>query len=110
MRAMPFAWTLRIALSALGRNRIRSGLTMLGVIIGVASVIAMVSLGQGAQAQLQAEIASMGSNILYVWPGSIRTMGMRAGAGSTNTLTPEDVKAIAAECPAVKMVSPTVTT
>ena len=107
---MPFAWTLRIAVSALGRNRIRSTLTMLGVIIGVASVIAMVSLGQGAQAQVQADIASMGSNILYVWPGSNKTGGFRGGAGSVNTLTPEDVKAILDECPAVKMASPGVST
>jgi len=106
-KRMPVAWTLRIAMSALGRNRVRSSLTMLGVIIGVASVIAMVSLGQGAQAQVQAEIASMGSNILYVWPGSARTMGMRTGAGSSNTLTAEDVQAILKECPAVRMVSPT---
>jgi putative ABC transport system permease protein len=107
---MPFAWTLRIAVTALGRNRVRSTLTMLGVIIGVASVIAMVSLGQGAQAQVQADIASMGSNILYVWPGSSKTGGARGGAGSVNTLTAEDVKAILAECPAVKMASPTVST
>src|SRR5678816_2092696 len=70
----------------------------------------MVSLGQGAQAQVQADIASMGSNILYVWPGSSKTGGARGGAGSVNTLTAEDVKASLAECPAVKMASPTVST
>jgi len=102
--------TLRIAMSALGRNRVRSALTMLGVIIGVASVIAMVSLGQGAQAQVQAEIASMGSNILYVWPGSQRTGGFRGGAGTITTLTVEDIEAIVEECPAVKLASPTVGT
>ena len=107
MKRMPLAWTLRIAVAALGRNRVRSSLTMLGVIIGVASVIAMVSLGQGAQAQVQAEIASMGSNILYVWPGSTRNMGMRTGAGSSNTLTSDDVRAIIQECPAVRTASPT---
>src|SRR5262249_10864919 len=68
---------LKLALRALGRNRIRSMLTMLGVIIGVAAVIAMVSLGAGAQAQVSNEIASMGANILYVWPGSMKNMGMR---------------------------------
>ncbi len=107
---MPLGTTLRIALSALERNRVRSLLTMLGVVIGVASVIAMVSLGQGAQAMVQAEIASMGSNILYVWPGSAKSMGMRSGAGSITTLVPEDVKAIQEECPAVRHVSPTVNT
>jgi putative ABC transport system permease protein len=83
---------------------------MLGVVIGVASVIAMVSLGQGAQSMVQAEIASMGSNILYVWPGSSKSMGMRGGAGSITTLVPEDIKAIQEECPAVRYASPTVNT
>jgi len=106
---MNFAATISIALSALGRNRVRSILTMLGVIIGVASVIAMVSLGMGAQAQIQAEIASMGSNILYVRPGSIRTGGFRGG-GTTTTLTPEDVDAIVSECSAVKSATPSVGT
>ena len=102
--------TLRTAVTALGRNRVRSGLTMLGVIIGVCSVIAMVSLSQGAQAQVQAEIASMGSNMLYLWPGSMRTGGMRQGAGSITTLTSDDIAAIVRECPAVKMASPSVGT
>ena len=108
--SMSFDSTVRMAASALSRHRVRSLLTMLGVIIGVASVIAMVSLGQGAQAQVQAEIASMGSNILYVWPGSMRTMGMRGGAGTITTLTVDDIEAIEQECPAVKMISPTVGT
>ncbi len=106
---MNFAATISIALSALGRNRVRSVLTMLGVIIGVASVIAMVSLGMGAQAQIQAEIASMGSNILYVRPGSIRTGGFRGG-GTTTSLTAEDVEAIVSECSAVKSATPSVST
>jgi len=101
---------LRLALRALGRNRVRSFLTMLGVIIGVAAVIAMVSLGAGAQQQVQNEIASMGANILYVWPGSAKTRGMHTGAGSVQTLTAEDADAIQRECPAVKWVSPMVGT
>ena len=105
-----WSWTLKIALSALGRHRVRTVLTMLGVIIGVASVIAMVSLGLGAQAQVQADIASMGSNILYVWPGSQKTGGFRGGAGTITTLVPEDVEAILNECPAVKRASPSVST
>jgi putative ABC transport system permease protein len=99
---------LKLALRALGRNRIRSILTMLGVIIGVAAVIAMVSLGAGAQQQVANEIASMGANILYVWPGSSKSMGMNRGAGSVQTLTSEDADAILKECPAVRWVSPMV--
>jgi putative ABC transport system permease protein len=99
---------MRMAASALGRNRVRSLLTMLGVIIGVAAVIVVVSIGQGADSLVQAEIAAMGSNILYVWPGSNRTGGMHGGAGSVTTLTAEDAKAIEQECPAVRMVSPSV--
>jgi putative ABC transport system permease protein len=99
---------LRLALRALARNRVRSILTMLGVIIGVAAVIAMVSLGEGAQRQVQNEIASMGSNILYVWPGSSRSMGMNRGAGSVQTLTVGDAEAIRAECSAIRHVSPMV--
>jgi putative ABC transport system permease protein len=97
---------LKIALKALNRNKIRSVLTMLGIIIGVGAVIAMVSLGKGAQRQVQEEIAAMGTNSLRVFAGSMRTWGMRSGAGTTNTLTPEDFEAIQSECPAVQSVSP----
>jgi len=99
---------LKLALRALGRNRVRSVLTMLGVIIGVAAVIAMVSLGAGAQQQVANDIASMGANILYVSPGSSKSMGMNRGAGSVQTLTAEDADAIRSECPAVRWVSPMV--
>jgi putative ABC transport system permease protein len=99
---MGAATILKLALRALGRNRIRSVLTMLGVIIGVAAVIAMVSLGAGAQQQVSNEIASMGANILYVWPGSSKSMGMNRGAGSVQTLTSEDADAILKECPTIK--------
>lgn len=104
-------WTiLRIALKALGQNKIRSFLTMLGIIIGVGAVIAMVSLGQGAQRQVQEEIASMGTNTLWVRAGSRRSFGMRGGSGSINTLTIEDFEAIARECPTVMAVSPSAST
>jgi putative ABC transport system permease protein len=99
---------IRIALRALARNKARSFLTALGIIIGVASVIAMVSLGQGAQQQVQEQIASMGTNMLIVSSGSQRTGGLRGGFGSGTSLTPEDVAAIARECPAVAAVSPSV--
>ena len=98
--------TFRIAIRALGRNKMRSSLTMLGIIIGVGAVIAMVGIGQGASASIQSSIANLGNNMLFVMSGSHNTGGMRGGAGSSNTLTPEDAAAIEAECPAVRAVSP----
>jgi putative ABC transport system permease protein len=107
---MSFAMILKISLKALGRNKIRSVLTMLGIIIGVGAVIAMVSVGQGAQRQVQEEIAAMGTNTLQVWAGSMRSFGVRSGTGTMNTLTPEDFEAMVYECPAVKTVSPSAST
>ncbi|MCC6366386.1 MAG: ABC transporter permease [Bryobacterales bacterium] len=101
---------LRIALRALARNKVRSALTMLGIIIGVASVIAMVSLGQGAQQQVQSQIAGMGTNLLVVMAGSQKSGGFRGGLGTSTTLTPEDVEAILREAPAVAAATPTVST
>jgi putative ABC transport system permease protein len=98
---------VKIALRALARNKVRSALTMLGIIIGVASVIAMVGLGQGAQRQVQDQISSMGTNMLIVSAGSQRTGGVRGGAGSASTITVEDVEAIG-QSPAVAAVSPSV--
>jgi len=89
--------TLRLALSALRRNPLRSGLTALGVVIGVAAVIAMVSVGQGASAAVQAQIANLGTNIVMVMPGATTVGGVRSGAGAVNTLTVSDAKAIARE-------------
>jgi putative ABC transport system permease protein len=100
--------TLKIALSALGRNKVRSLLTMLGIIIGVGAVIATVSLGHGARQQVQQEIASMGTDTLSVRAGSSRSWGIRGGSGTTNTLTVQDFEAILLECPAVRAVSPSV--
>jgi putative ABC transport system permease protein len=98
--------TFRIAIRALGRNKLRSGLTMLGIIIGVGAVIAMVGIGQGASASIQSQIANLGNNMLFVMSGSMNTGGMRGGAGSSNNLTPEDADAVERECPAVRAVSP----
>jgi len=100
--------TFRIAIRALSRNKLRSSLTMLGIIIGVGAVIAMVGIGQGASATIQASIANLGNNMLYVMSGSMNFGGMRGGAGSSNTLTADDASAIEAECPAVRAVSPAV--
>src|SRR5207302_10709738 len=77
---------VRIAMRALARNKMRSGLTMLGIIIGVGAVIAMVGIGQGAQQQVQQQIAAMGSNILFVSSGTVNRGGMRMGWGATKTL------------------------
>ncbi|MGD0500615.1 MAG: ABC transporter permease [Bryobacteraceae bacterium] len=100
--------SVRIALRALMVNRTRSALTMLGIIIGVAAVIAMVGVGTGATARIQAQIQSIGSNLIIVLPGSISTNGVRLGSGAVATLTEDDAKAIAAECPSVLAVAPSV--
>jgi putative ABC transport system permease protein len=101
---------IRIAFRALARNKSRAALTMLGIIIGVSAVIVMVSIGQGAQATVQAQIESMGTNLLFVSAGSQNVGGVRSGAGDTgtNTLTVEDLEAIKREVPSVSMVSPVV--
>jgi putative ABC transport system permease protein len=100
--------SMRIALRALRVNRMRSALTMLGIIIGVAAVIAMVAVGSGATARIEAQIQSIGSNIIMILPGSLTTGGMRLGSGASVTLTEDDAKAIATECPAVSAVAPVV--
>ena len=97
---------LRIALRALARNKMRSVLTMLGIVIGVGAVIAMVGIGQGADETMQKQIASLGSNMLYVTSGSARFGGVRLGSGNTKTLRLSDVAAILKECPAVVAAAP----
>ena len=98
----------RIALRALRVIRLRSALTMLGIVIGVAAVIAMVAVGSGATQRIQEQIQAIGSNLILIIPGSITSNGVRLGSGATVTLSEDDVKAIAAECPAVAAVAPTV--
>ncbi|MFI5216641.1 MAG: ABC transporter permease, partial [Candidatus Limnocylindria bacterium] len=93
-----FAMTARTALRALRRNKLRSALTMLGVVIGVGAVIVMVSIGQGASEAVRAQIQSLGTNLLMVVPGATTSAGVRSGSGGVSTLTREDAKAIAAEC------------
>jgi putative ABC transport system permease protein len=97
---------IRIAHRALQRNTLRSALTMLGVIIGVAAVIAMLAIGQGAQAAIRAQVASLGSNTLVIQPGSMTQSGMRYGWGSRSTLRAADVQAILNECPAIAYATP----
>lgn len=101
--------SLRIALRALVANKMRSALTMLGIVIGVGAVIAMIAIGSGAKQRIEEQIASMGSNLLMVMSGSSTSGGMRFGAGTTPTLTVDDAKAIETEIPSVKYVSPSVT-
>ena len=97
---------IRIAMRALARNKMRSILTMLGIIIGVGAVIAMVSVGQGAQLQAQQQIAAMGSNMLFVQSGTVNKGGMRMGWGATKTLVYDDMVAILRECPSVAAAAP----
>ena len=100
--------TVRIAFRALRVNTLRSALTMLGIIIGVAAVITMVAVGSGAKAQIAQQIRSIGSNVIIVLSGSLTSGGIRLGHGSALTLTEEDTKAIASECPAVVLTASSV--
>jgi putative ABC transport system permease protein len=93
--------TARVAARALWRNRLRSGLTMLGMIIGVAAVIAMVSVGAGADRFVQQQIASFGTNIIMVIPGAVTSGGARSGWGGASTLTSGDAEAIRRSAPSV---------
>jgi putative ABC transport system permease protein len=97
--------TLKIAFRALRRNKLRSVLTALGIIIGVGAVIAMVSIGNGAKAQVEAQIASLGENVILIFSGSVTASGVHTGWGSAGTLKIEDADAIRREVPGVIAVS-----
>lgn len=99
---------LKVAVNALKRNKLRSFLTMLGIIIGVASVITMLAIGQGSKKSIEDQIASMGSNMLFVMPGTFRMGGVQQGNSSSQKLTVADVTAIKKDCDAVTAVSPEV--
>ncbi len=92
---------LAAAAQAIGRNKMRSALTMLGVFIGVAALIVMVAVGDGANEAVRKQIESLGTNLVVIQPGAVRTGGVRSGAGSASTLTVEDARAISREDPAV---------
>jgi putative ABC transport system permease protein len=100
--------TIRVAARALLRNKLRSFLTALGIIIGVAAVIAMVAIGEGARARVEQAFTSMGTNVLIITSGAKTAGGVKAGAGSLPTLTWEDMKAIRAEVPGVEFAAPRV--
>jgi len=97
-------------LRSLAKNKMRTFLTMLGIIIGVASVIAMLAIGQGSKQSIQAQISTLGTNVLMIWPQASSTGGVRMEAGSSQKMTLEDVDAIANRCPSVAFVTPQVRT
>jgi putative ABC transport system permease protein len=103
---MDFINTFRLALRALARNKMRSALTMLGIVIGVGAVIAVVSIGQGAQYQVQQGIQAMGTNAVFIAAGSNRAGGVRQGYGGVKTLTEDDLNAILTEIPLIKEAAP----
>ncbi|MBF0336648.1 MAG: ABC transporter permease [Nitrospirae bacterium] len=98
--------TIRIAFRALRVNKMRSALTMIGIVIGVGAVITMLAVGTGARKRIAEQVASMGSNLLIILPGSTTAGGVRAGGGSQPTLSLSDADAILKECPAVDNVAP----
>jgi putative ABC transport system permease protein len=102
--AMSVLMTLRVALKALARNKLRTALTMLGMIIGVGAVIAMIALGTGAQAAIEAQIRSAGTNMIMIYPGSATVGGARQGAGTSSRLTAADAR-ILRELPDLDYVS-----
>src|SRR5437870_3327943 len=99
---------LKVAVRALSRNKLRTALTMLGIIIGVGAVIALVSIGQGAQAMIQDQINAMGTNMMFIMPGNVFFGGASLGAGAASTLTEEDVQAMVKEIPTIAAASPVV--
>ena len=107
---MSLAKTLRTALAALTSNKMRSALTVLGIIIGVAAVISLMSIGRGSQAAVTSNIESLGTNLLFVSPGASSTSGVRGAQGSAATLTLEDANALTDStlAPAVTAVAPEV--
>ncbi|MFH1923781.1 MAG: ABC transporter permease [Planctomycetota bacterium] len=100
--------TIRVALRALRKNKMRAGLTVLGIVIGVAAVTTMVSIGQSATALVQGELQGLGTNVIVIFPGSKRGHGVHYGRGSIPTLTAEDSYAMVRECPAVLAATPLV--
>src|SRR5262245_29820394 len=106
---MALLMVFRIALKALGRNKMRTALTMLGMIIGVGAVITMVALGTGAQSSVEAQIPAAGTNVIIVSAGNFTSGGVRQGQGGATTLMPEDASAVA-QLPGVQYVAAGLTT
>src|SRR5579862_803250 len=108
MNTRKIAAGMKIAFSALRINKMRSALTMLGIIIGVGAVIAMVAVGSGAEERIRQQISSIGSNLIVVLSGSLTSSGIRMGTGNAQTLTEDDARAIARECDGVALATPLV--
>ncbi len=106
---MSFWLTVRVAARALAKNKMRAGLTVLGIVIGVAAVIAIVSIGEGFSDVMQSQVTGLGSNVIIVLPASMASGGVQRGTGSFNTLSADDADAIASACPAVAACTPIVT-
>ena len=98
--------SMRIAFRALQVNKLRSALTMLGIVIGVAAVIATAAIGSGAKQRIQQQIASIGSNTIIVLPGSLTSSGLRMGTGNAVTLTESDARELPAQCPDIALAVP----
>src|SRR5258707_9338293 len=103
---MSFADSIKVAIEALIANKLRAMLTMLGIIIGVGSVIALMAVGQGSQKAISSQILGLGSNLLFIRPGSTSSGGVRAGAGSAQTLSSTDGTDIANQVTGVTGVAP----
>ncbi|MGZ3417253.1 MAG: ABC transporter permease [Polyangiales bacterium] len=103
----PLAWlgALRLALRALARNKLRAALTVLGILIGVAAVVAMTALGEGAKAKVTSQMQALGANMVVVFPGASQSSGAKGAAGSAASLTEDDLAAIGRECPSVGAVA-----
>src|SRR5512140_2086802 len=99
---------LRVSLRAMQRNKMRSALTMLGIVIGVGAVISMVAITTGARNSVQAQISSLGDNVFMIFSSSFNQGGSRQASGSRTNLTTDDVDAMAAQCPDVKAISPAI--
>lgn len=105
---MNYTNSIKIAVNALKRNKFRAFLTMLGIIIGVASVIAMLAIGQGSKKSIQDQMSSMGTNMIFVMPGTDQRGGVRMSSSEMQTMKLDDVEAIRKECSAISAVSPVV--
>src|SRR5574337_1789776 len=103
---MDLGEVIRVAMRALARNKMRTALTMLGIIIGVGAVICTVAIGEGASNQVQEQIRNLGDNIVFIGAGSVNQHGVRMGSSATKTLTLADARAIRQQIPMVASLSP----
>ena len=105
---MIFTENIKVGVQSVGANKLRSILTMLGIIIGVGAVITMIAIGSGAQAQVEEQIKALGTNLIIVLPGSVTSGGVRMGAGLRSSLTEDDAYAMQRELSDVQAAAPAV--